>query len=79
MRDLPVVDHCTKSGVFGETRSLLSYPSRCGPFLYCCEGAIQLVFRSFSERIVLYVAVDLLCLWEEVSSGFFYAAILKNL
>lgn len=79
MRDLPVVDHCTKSGVFGETRSLLSYPSKRSPFLYCCEGAIQLASGSFSERIVLYVAVDWLCLWEEVSSGFFYAAILKSL
>ena len=30
----------------------LSYPSSCGPFFFCCEGAVQLVFRSFSEGIV---------------------------
>lgn len=41
------------------------------------EGVGQLVFRSFSEDIVPYVAVDLVCLWEEVSSGSFYVTILN--
>ena len=37
------------------------------------------VFRSFSEGIVPYVAVDLVCPWEEVSSGSSYAALLDLL
>ena len=49
----------------------LSLP-RCDSFLVCiCEAAAQLVFRSFSEGIVPYVAVDSVCAWEEVSSGIF--------
>ena len=32
-------------------------------------------FRSFSERNNLYVAVDLVCPWEKVSSGSSYTAI----
>ena len=34
-----------------------------------CAGVAQLVFRPFSEEIVPRVAVDLVCPWEEVSSG----------
>ena len=47
-------------------------------FLYIlnCIRAILLVFRSFSEKVVLYVVVVLLCLWEEVSSGSSYSTIL---
>ena len=36
----------------------LSYLSKCSPF-NICEGALPLVFRSFSDRIVFYVAVYL--------------------
>ena len=35
----------------------------------------MLVFRSFSETAVLYVAIVLVCLWEEGSSESFYSAI----
>lgn len=39
----------------------LFYLSQCGLFIHCCGEAVELVFTSFSERIVLYVAVDLVC------------------
>lgn len=34
-----------------------------------CRKAILLVFRSFSERVALYVAVAWMCSWGQVSSG----------
>ena len=39
-------------------------------FLYTlhCRTAILLVFRLFSERVVLHAAVVLVCSWEQVSS-----------
>ena len=37
---------------------------------------VLLVFRSFSERVALYVVVVLVCPWEEVSSSSSYSAIL---
>lgn len=39
--------------------SCLSYP-----FILCCGGIIQLVFNSFSQGIVPYIAICLMCLWE---------------
>lgn len=57
----------------GNRNLCLSYPSQCGPFFFCPVGAVHLLFRSFSEVNGPYVAVDLVCLWEEVSSGFSYA------
>ena len=37
-------------------------------FLFtCCEGVGQLVFGFLSVETLAYVAVDLLCLWEEMS------------
>lgn len=67
-------------GVYGKNTSQPYYPPGCGPFLICwCKGAVQLVFRSFfSERIFPYVAVDLVCLWEEVSSVSSYVNTLDN-
>ena len=55
----------------------LAYPSQCALFI-CCGRSVQLVFRIFSEGIVAYRAVDLLCLWEEGSSGSSCAAILNK-
>lgn len=52
----------------------ITYPSWCGLFILHCGEVIQLGFRSFSERRVLYIAVDLLCLW--MKSASFYATIL---
>lgn len=31
---------------------------------------LLLVLRSFSETVVPYVAIDVVCPWEEVNSGF---------
>lgn len=50
-------------------RWCLSYSTQCGPSIFCCGGAILLAFGSFSEEIVQCVVVDLLCSWEEASSG----------
>ena len=41
-------------------------------FTCFCGGSIHPIFRSLSERITLYLVIDLLCLWEEVSSGSSY-------
>lgn len=49
----------------------LSCLSSCGPFIICCEGAVQLVFRFLSEGIVPYVALDLLCQWDDVNLKIF--------
>lgn len=55
-----------------------SYPSQCTLFIFCCGRSVQLVFRNFSEGIAAHRAVDLLCLWEEASSGSSEAAILNH-
>lgn len=38
--------------------------------------AVLLVFSLFSERVVLYVVVALVLLWEEMSAGSSYSSIL---
>ena len=43
-----------------------------------CVVVTQLVYGLFSEEIALCVAVHSVYLWEEVSSGAFYVAILFN-
>lgn len=43
-----------------------SYLTQCGALILCCREAVQLLFRSFSEWVVPYAAVYLLCLWEKV-------------
>lgn len=55
-----------------------SCPSQCSPFIVCCEAAIQVVFRSFSEEIIPDVAKDSICPREEVCSGSSYATILDH-
>ena len=61
-------------------RLSLSCSLWCVSFLVCRhEAPAQLVLRSFSEEIVLYVAVDSVCPGEEVSSESSYAAILASL
>lgn len=47
-------------------------------FLFRVQGAIQLVLSPFSAGIITYVTVDTVCLWEEVSSGSSYTAILNH-
>lgn len=56
-----------------------SYPSQCCPFTLCCGNSVHSIFRPFPEGIIPYVVVDLLCLWEEVTSGTSYAAICSSL
>lgn len=46
-----------------------SYPLPGWPFSVCCKGAMQLAVKSFSRGTYFIAAVDLVCLWEEVSSG----------
>ena len=43
--------------------------SQCCPFIPCCGGSVPLVLESLSQGIIPYRAVDLLCLWEEMSSA----------
>lgn len=43
-----------------------------------CVGVAQLVFRPLSEEIVPCAAVDTVCLWDEVSSGSSYIAVLNH-
>lgn len=54
----------------------LSYPFQYGPFTLCLGSPVQVAFRSFSEEIIPYVAVEMLCLWEKVSSRSLYCALL---
>ena len=42
-----------------------------------CVGVAYLVFRFLSEESFSYVPIDLLCLWENVSSGSSHVAILN--
>lgn len=39
-------------------------------YILNCRTTVLLVFRSFSERVVLCVAAVLVCSWEEMSSVF---------
>lgn len=57
----PIVKQHTGVEFFMRPCPCLSYPSWCGSFIYCCWEAVQLVFTSFSKRIVSYVAVELVC------------------
>lgn len=57
----------------------LSCHSLCGSSILCYAGAMQLALSSFSEIIALYEGVDLVCLWEVMMSGSFYAFILDLL
>lgn len=56
--------HYSEDGVFGKTPSSPLLP------ILVVEGAVQLISNSFSAGITLFVAVDLMCPWEEVSLGF---------
>lgn len=69
---LPVVVHCIGGGVYGESGSQALLFVLMWPLSFAqCKGIAQLVFRSFSEEIITYVAVDSVCLAEEASSGSF--------
>lgn len=57
----------------------LSFPSPCCPFILCCGGSDHPTFRSLSEGIIPYIAVDFLSPKEEVSSGSSYSTILNSI
>lgn len=48
------------------------FQCRFFPLFTCCVGVAQLVSGFLPEGIIPYVAVDLVCLWEKVSSGASY-------
>ena len=49
------------------------------PAFPACLDAVQVLFIQFSDGIIPHVVVDLLCLWEEVSSGFSNVVVLNCL
>lgn len=63
---------------FYETVSLPLLPILTWSFFLLLWRVLHLVFRSLSERNDPYVALDLMFLWEEVSSGSSYAAMLDS-
>lgn len=56
-----------------------SYPSLYSPSVICCAETIHLALSSSSREIVLYMDIYSVCLWERVSSGSSYTAILDHL
>lgn len=52
------------------TQSLPLVPVWMRPIcIIYCERAVQIVFRFSSKRVILYVALSLVCTWEKVKSG----------
>ena len=60
-----IVSHCTRGGFFFLVgpHLCLFYPSFYVVLLFFIVEELQLVYRSFLERIISYVPVDLLCHW----------------
>ena len=77
-----LLGHLLRVQVWTRSLFLPSSQTLCGSFLFKffysfgCRKAMLLVVRSFSARIALYVAVVLMCSWEEVSSGSSYSTML---
>lgn len=60
---------CCKLGVWQD--HFFSPPTYLGmSFITCCKATVQLVFRSFPERIVPYVAVHSVCPWKKFMQDF---------
>ena len=60
-------------------RPSFSYAFQCGIFSFApCVGVTQLASGFLSEGISPCVAVDLVCPWEEVTSGGSYVAVLDK-
>jgi len=70
----------TTSGVGSRVRLCLclSYPSLRFSFVFCYRGTVHLILSSFSEVIIPYKDISLLCLWEEVNPESSYAIILNS-
>ena len=58
--------------------SPLSYWSVCGPSIICYAEAVHSAPSSSSGEIAPGVGVNLVCPWEQMSSGSSYAAILDS-
>ena len=78
VRSLSLMCHHTKGGFFCETVSLPLLPILMWSSFPLLWRVLHLVFRSLSERNDPYVALDVMFLWEEVSLGSSYAAILDD-
>lgn len=74
---LPTRDH-HGWGLLVRLYRYLFYPA-CYLFSFCCGDFVPRVFRFISKGIIPGVVVDMLCLWEMVSSGSSYASILNPL
>lgn len=74
MRSLPAVGDYAWGGVSCKTMPLSPLHVSLWPFIRCCGGTGQLHFLSYFEGSVASMPVDLLCYWDEVSSGSFYTA-----
>lgn len=71
-----IMGHYTRDRDYGEIVSQLVIPVF---FSFArCVGVTQLVVGLFSEDIVTYVAVDLACMWEKLSSDSASATILNQ-
>lgn len=71
---LMVVFHFAGGGVYGKI--ILSSFTCFNVFSHSCDRGVSVSFWIFSEGIVLYVTVDLICLWEEVILGASHIVIL---
>lgn len=52
LKSLLIVGHCAWGGVLAKACLCLSYLSQIRPFIFCCEGTVHLVSRTFSEEII---------------------------
>lgn len=49
-------------------------PTPClTPYIFSCGRAVLLVYRSFSERVLLSIVIVWACLWDKENSGFSYS------
>ena len=74
---LPAVGHHIGVGLWLVPGLCFFYPSLCGPSIICCAEAVQSALSSSSGGITLYIDLDSVYPWEEVSSGSSYSAILE--
>ena len=56
-----------------------SHPSLYSPSIIYCAEAVHVTLSSSPGSIVLYVGIHSVCLWEQVSLGSSYTAILDHL
>lgn len=70
------MSHHAGGRIFGKPVSPTCLDVAC---LSLVEKSVQLIFSSFSLGIILYIAVESVCLWVKVNLGFSYTVILDNL